>query len=251
MNRIVIAAAQYCSVPCDIEKNIALHREFVAIAAEEQVNMLIFPELSITGYELGQASDLALTLDDPRLMPLCQDAQRHAMTIVFGAPLLTDPKGTCCIGAIACETDGSLYAYTKQHLVEHELAYFSQGQGGPLVRVQEYNVGLAICADVTVPSHPEQAALAGANIYTAGVLFSEDNYERDSGRLQGYASRHQMAVLMANHGSQTGGLLGVGQSAIWAEDGRCITRAGRTGNALVLGERLHGQWQGRTISLDS
>ncbi|PLR40471.1 carbon-nitrogen hydrolase family protein [Chimaeribacter coloradensis] len=250
MSRIVIAAAQYCSVPCDIEKNVSLHREFIALAAEEQVNMLIFPELSITGYEISHAPELALMLGDPRLEPLRQDAQRHNMTVVFGAPIITDDRGTCCIGAVTCEADGTLYAYTKQHLAGNEPAYFSQGEGGPLVQVQGYPVGLAICADVRVPSHPAKAALSGAQVYTASVLFSEEGYREDTETLESYARQHQMAVLMANHGGYTGGWQPAGKSAIWAEGGRCIARAPSRGNALVVGTRHEGQWQGHVLSLE-
>jgi predicted amidohydrolase len=46
-----IAAAQSSSIPGDIEANVARHAVFVRTAARAQVNLIVFPELSLTGYE--------------------------------------------------------------------------------------------------------------------------------------------------------------------------------------------------------
>ncbi|MDQ9672746.1 nitrilase-related carbon-nitrogen hydrolase, partial [Serratia marcescens] len=68
---------------CNLER----HLEFVAQAADQQVQLLVFPELSLSGYELTDAAELALTLGDPRLQPLSAAAQSRQMTIIVGAPL--------------------------------------------------------------------------------------------------------------------------------------------------------------------
>lgn len=87
MPRLIIAAAQYHAVAADIERNLNHHLRFIRQAAAQHVQLLIFPELSLTGYELNAASRLALTLDDPRLQPLADAAKQQQMTLVVGAPL--------------------------------------------------------------------------------------------------------------------------------------------------------------------
>lgn len=82
-----LAAAQYPAAAANIACNLERHLEFVAQAAEQQVQLLVFPELSLSGYELADAAELALTLGDPRLQPLAAAAQSHQMTIIVGAPL--------------------------------------------------------------------------------------------------------------------------------------------------------------------
>lgn len=66
---ITLAVAQTISIPKDINANIALHLQFMALAARQGVQLLVFPELSLTGYELDAAAQLAIKLDDPRLTP--------------------------------------------------------------------------------------------------------------------------------------------------------------------------------------
>ena len=50
--RLRIAAAQSASVPLDIAANLLRHLDFIDAAAREQVELLVFPELSLSGYEL-------------------------------------------------------------------------------------------------------------------------------------------------------------------------------------------------------
>ena len=48
---LVIAAAQSASVPGNVSRNVTRHLQFGAVAADKGVQLLVFPELSLTGYE--------------------------------------------------------------------------------------------------------------------------------------------------------------------------------------------------------
>jgi len=52
-----IAAAQCVSIGGDLAANVATHTRFVALAAGAGVEVLVFPELSLTGYELARLRD--------------------------------------------------------------------------------------------------------------------------------------------------------------------------------------------------
>src|SRR5436309_1732437 len=82
-----IAAAQVASVRGDVEGNIGVHAAALAAAAGHGVSVLVFPELSLTGYEPDLAAELAVTTDDGRLAPLLALARRHRIEAVVGAPL--------------------------------------------------------------------------------------------------------------------------------------------------------------------
>jgi predicted amidohydrolase len=64
MKTITIAAAQSRSVRGDIETNVTIHAGYVRLAANHSCNLIIFPELSLTGYEPDIAADLILDTDD-------------------------------------------------------------------------------------------------------------------------------------------------------------------------------------------
>jgi predicted amidohydrolase len=60
-----IAAAQSQSVKGDIAANVRRHAEFVRVAAALKADVIVFPELSLSGYEPTIAAEVALSPDDP------------------------------------------------------------------------------------------------------------------------------------------------------------------------------------------
>jgi len=240
---LIIAAAQSTSVPGDISANVARHLRFGTMAAEHGAQLLVFPELSLTGYELSIARSNALRPDGSDLSPLRHLATDAQMTVVVGAPLLDD-QGELHIAAFAIRSDGSVLTYTKEYVHQSEEGVFRSGPGGPALLVEDVTVALAICADATHPEHAARAAARGATVYAVGVMITEDGYARKAALLKSYALEHRMAVLMANYSGATGGSVSAGKSALWSEDGQLA--AASTGNeeALVVGMKQNGVWNG-------
>jgi predicted amidohydrolase len=240
---LIIAAAQSISVPGDIPLNIARHLRFAAIAAERGVRLLVFPELSLTGYEPSIARANAIGTGSAHLDPLRRAAEAARMTVVVGAPVL-GASDELLIGALIFSADGALSIHTKEYLHAGEEAVFAAGSGGPLLPIEDANVALAICADTTHPEHAARAAARRASVYAAGVLITESGYAPDTAQLTAYAREHRMAVLMANHGAVTGGWEPAGKSAIWSEDGAIVAAASGVGEALIIGRKQGGVWDG-------
>lgn len=231
MKNFTIAAAQSSSVKGHIESNVRRHAEFVRAAAEHHADVVVFPELSLTGYEPEIARTHLISMEDERLNPLRELADQFDLTIIAGAPVassLDKPH----IGALVIRSEDALI-YLKQHLHTGEEAFFSPGNKRCVIDVKGMNVGLAICADTNEPSHPREAAQNGAAIYAAGVLVTEEGYTPDITLLQGYAVQYGMAVAMANHSTPTGGWIPAGKSAIWDDSGVLIAMADGTNEALV------------------
>lgn len=249
MTALTLAAAQTTSVAGDVPANIQRHLAFMQAAAEHGVQLLVFPELSLTGYEPTLAAGLAIAPEDALLAPLRDMAQALRLTAVVGMPIRLAPQTGVLIGALVLGADGSLAVYTKQHLHPGEDAAFIAGQGGAALEYGGNRIALAVCADFSHASHPRQAAEAGANVYAAGVLISEGGYATDSALLQGYAVEHGLLVLMANHGGPSGGWACAGRSAIWAADGGLLAAAPGLGDALVIARRDGGHWSGHVVAL--
>ena len=245
---LIIAAAQSTSVPGDISANVARHLRFGTMAAERGAQLLVFPELSLTGYELSIARSNAVRPDGSDLSPLRHFSTDAQMTVVVGAPLLDD-QGELHIAAFAIRSDGSVLTYTKEYVHQSEEGVFRSGPGGPALLVEDATVALAICADATHPEHAARAAARGATVYAVGVMITEDGYARKAALLKSYALEHRMAVLMANYSGVTGGSVSAGKSALWSEDGQLA--AASTGNeeALVVGMKQNGVWNGMVSPL--
>lgn len=245
---LIIAAAQSTSFPGDVPQNVARHLRFGTLAAERGVQLLVFPELSLTGYELGLARSNAVHPESADLNPLRHLASRAHMTVVVGAPMLND-HGELHIAAFAINSDGSVSTYTKEHVHQSEQEVFTSGPGGPMLRVADATVALAICADATYPQHAALAAALGANVYAVGVMIDDAGYARKAALLKNYAFQHRIAVLMANYSGSTGGDRSAGRSAIWSEDGQVVAASIGTEEELVIGREQDGVWDGIALPL--
>ena len=243
-----IAAAQVPSVRGDLARNIATHLAALTAAARLGIDMLVFPELSLTGYEPDLAADLAITAADSRLAPLIALAQEHALTAIVGAPLQSG-TGKPALGSIVIGPGGAVRTYHKMHLGASERAFFTAGSEPLALSIAGHSVGLAICADSSQPSHPQAYADFGADIYAASVFLNAEWYASDAPRLAGYAARHNMLTVMANHAASTGTYASVGMSAIWAGGGTLLAEAEGADNALLVATTIGGNWRAEVIAI--
>jgi predicted amidohydrolase len=257
-----LVVAQTCPMRGDVDANVAEHLRLARLAADHGASLVVFPELSLTGYELELAAQLAFTVADSRLEPLRDAARSEALTIVAGAPLRID--GRIHIGAFVITPDGAIAPYTKQRLGAFgesarrdgtvpppEASVFQPGTLDPVVRWGDGTAAVAICADIGDASHPQRAAERGASAYLASMFVIPSEYEGDSARLQRYAAEHSMCVAFANYGSATGGLRAAGQSAIWSEHGERIVQLPPGGSGIAVATPSSGGWRAKTAMLET
>lgn len=231
---VTIAAAQSTSVPRDVAANVQAHLRFVQAAADHGVQWLVFPELSLTGYELAAMPSLVLHADHGLLAPLREAARRTGMAITVGAPVESG-SALPAIGAITLRPDGRHSVYRKFHLHEGEKEFATPGQEPTHTQqVGATCIASAICADTNQPIHAARAAQAGARVYAAGILTSDTGYAAEAPLWRAYAQEHRMVVLIANHGGPSGGYVSAGKSCIWNTVGHPIAASAGRGDWLVI-----------------
>ena len=242
MPPFTLAAAQYCAVPCDIDANIELHLRLVQAAARHGVQRLLFPELSLTGYELPQLGRLAAQITAQRLQPLQDAARQHGMAITVGLPVQPPGLDKPCIAALTLHPQGAPARYCKQYLHGGEQQYARANPSGLAPHLQILTgrdgtalpIASAICFDSNQADHVQAAADAGAQVYAAGVLVSPQGYAADSILWQQAARRHRLYVLVANHGAPSGPYASAGRSACWGSDGTLLGEVPGVGTALLV-----------------
>ena len=242
---VAIAIAQTCPRRGDVPANIAEHLHLARVAAEKNARVVLFPELSLTGYELDLAQSLAFTEDDPRLAPLRDLAAQHSITLIVGAPVRLGAR--LYIGAFLLHPDRTVDLYTKQHLGAFsasaavdgtvppaERTAFEPGDRNPLLSIGEHTAAIAICADIGRPSHPQAAADRGATIYLASMFVIPSEIEGERTKLRQYAIQHRMLVAFANYGCPSGGLASAGGSAAWSASGEGLVELDREGPGVAI-----------------
>lgn len=241
-----IAAAQSGSRPGDVDWNIANHLRFIQQAADRKVDFLLFPELSLTGYELPLMAQLAMSPDDARLQPFSDAAVCTTMTITVGLPLRV--AAGLQLSALTFLPDGSRVAYGKRNLYGEEQQVFVAGAAALAFANAPRRIALAVCADISVAQYAADAAHQGSDLYAASVLVSAQGYDNDAGYLQRHATDYAMPVLMANHAWPSGGFACCGRSAMWDATGALVASAGG-GEQLLIVRRVENLWQGEVHPL--
>lgn len=245
-----IAVAQTVPVAGDLPRNLRQHLAFIAQARAAGAQLLLFPELSLSGYDLPRISEWVTGPDDPALSPLRAAARQTGMLLIAGAPVHSLDGAGICIGSLLFTPDGQLQIYRKQHLHPGEEKHVVPGPPGvELIPSEDEQLALAICADTTHASHASQAAATGATIYAASVFWTPGGYGHDAAMVQQYAREYSFAVLVANYGGPCGGFESGGQSACWAPGGQLVAAAPAPGAHLLVLTRTGQSWRGESQPL--
>src|SRR5829696_2697464 len=177
---IRLALAQIDARVGDIDGNAELIRARTAAAREAGAELVIFPELALTGYP---PEDLLLKehfLRRTRETLEALAAETRDIVALVGFPERTEDVYNAC----AVLADGGIAAiYRKTHLPNYgvfdEQRYFQAGEGGAVIDFGEARIGLTICEDIWSPGPPESdEALAGASLI---VNLSASPYHRNKG----------------------------------------------------------------------
>jgi NAD+ synthase (glutamine-hydrolysing) len=166
MSRLRIALAQTDLLVGDVEGNAARMVEWARHARETGADLVVFPELALTGYP---PEDLLLR---PSLIERCEQAL-HALAracpdidILLGAPL-ADAEGLHN-GAVWLRGGGVHARYAKAVLPNYsvfdEKRYFVPGEAPCVVELAGRRIGVTICEDIWHPEPAARAAAAGAEL---------------------------------------------------------------------------------------
>ncbi len=244
---VTISLAQIPVVRGELESNLSQHLNMIEHSAKHQADLVVFPELSLTGYELDLAQQLALTPESDLFTVLSQSAVKNQITVIAGCPLKSETNVKPTIGAVICMPDGSKQFYSKQYLHEGEDKFCSNGSTDYLLYINGNKIALAICADFVSPEHSQRAAELGADAYIASALISEKGFATDAKILSGIASKHSFPVLLSNHISTTGGWATFGNNSLWNESGELVLSSDSKEPCLIMCKIVEGQAQASTV----
>jgi len=214
-----VAVAQPPCAPYDVVANVAAHCQPVRAS---RARVVVFPELSLTGYELD-ASPIAP--DDERLLPLVAACAEADAIALVGAPV-ADADGARYIATLAVRGSGASVVYRKINLHPPEPESFAAGEALGSIEVDGWTLGLAICRDTGVPAHVADTVGLGIDAYVASTVFvAGEAAERDR-RMSDVAHKYDVwAVLSAYAGDIRSLGATTGGSGVWAPGGELAAQA--------------------------
>jgi NAD+ synthase (glutamine-hydrolysing) len=233
-----LALAQINCHVGDIDGNTERIREQIAVARDEGAEIVLFPEMCVTGYppEDLLLSELFLKEAADALIPLAAEAQ--GIVAVVGYPERTSDV----YNALAILADGEIHGgYRKTRLPNYgvfdELRYFQEGDGGAIIDIGDARIGLSVCEELWTPGPPaSDEASAGASLI---LNASASPYHAGKGtareRMMSQRARDNLcAIAYCNLVGGQDELVFDGHSFVVDHEGHVLARAPQFEEAMVL-----------------
>jgi predicted amidohydrolase len=205
----------------------------MAQAAAGGAELLICPELYMSGYNIGGAiAERAEKADGPFARAAADLARRHRINLIYGFPDID--KQNLYNAAICISAGGETLAVHRKRVLPPgtESDYFSVGHRDMLVEIGGFTVALVICYEAEFPEAVRNAALAGAHLVAAPTALSEIWPDIANRMMPTRALESGIYLAYANHSGEENGLTYLGASCIIGPDGKELARAG-TGEELI------------------
>lgn len=247
--QLKLGLAQINTVLGDPQANLEKHLEFIAQARAQDVDLLVFPELSLTGYYL---QDLAAEVATPPAKdsaifgPLYEASQE--MDLVVGY-VDEDRRARFSIAAAYLSRGKLLHVHRKVYLPTYTLfdegRYFDPGDDVRAFDTRFGRIGMLICEDFWHASPPYLLWQDGADVL---IMMSaspgrglDDGDKLGSVRwvervLQAYAGQFTDVVIHANRVGVEDGLIFWGGSLAYGPDGELLAQADYLDEALLTVE---------------
>lgn len=218
----------------DLDANLTMVEEGVGAASNMNADVAVFPELFLSGYNLGgRLRDVALSVDGPQIARLCQFAKTVGVAVVVGFP---EKDGQDSFNtAVAITADGNVVAKHRKVFLfgDNEKEIFQPGDEFATFEIAGRSCGLAICYDIEFPEVARNLKADGAQVVFVPTANMVPYFDVPTTLVRARALENGLVVVYANLCGTEGDLEYTGQSVIVAPDGKDLARAGQDNTILM------------------
>ncbi|PVZ54499.1 carbon-nitrogen hydrolase family protein [Arthrobacter sp. H-02-3] len=237
---LTLSAIQYEALDGGVAANVPEHIRLIEDAESHGARLVIFPELSLTGYRLDllEGPEEWLSTADRRLDGIREICRRTGITAVVGAAFTQD-DGTPRLASLAIHPSGAIEPSFKTWLHGPEQGIFVAGSHPAVLEIDGWKIALAICFDAARPGHAEWAAGAGADVYAVSAVYTAGEDHRLGLHLGARAMDNRMFSVLANLAGTTPLGPSCGLSGFWGPDGLPFRQAAGTGTEVLTASLQH------------
>ncbi len=195
---ITVATVQMKPELGNSENNLIKMSEFVSkIASQQKVDLIIFPELTTSGCELGvKFTELAQRVPGPAINLMAQRAADAGVYIAFGLATKEKVESILFNSAALVGPEGELLgSYNKVHLRGEERMAFREGFKIPVIETEIGKIGLLLGWDLAFPEVARSLALEGAELLC--VMANWETTQMDEWKTYVRARAYENAMFVA------------------------------------------------------
>jgi predicted amidohydrolase len=195
------------------------------IVRAHDAELVVFPELYLSGYDLRRAGDAAIEPDAAPIAALRRAAAETGTAVAIG---FAERRGAALANSLALiDERGELVAvYRKVHLFGDELDAFEPGEQLVVAELAGRRAGALICFDMEFPEPARALAVAGADLLVTASANMEPFYGDHRIASQARALDNRLPHLYCNRCGEEAGLRFVGGSRALHADGTIGAEAG-------------------------
>jgi len=227
MSELSVATVQMKPELGQMEDNLIKMSEFISrVATEQPVDLIVFPELITTGYEIGpRFPELAQRVPGPTVNLISQRASEFGVHIAFGIVSKDKVESILYNTAVLVGPDGDLIGeYNKVHLRGEERIAFRPGYRFRALETAFGPVGLMIGWDLAFPEVARSLVLQGAELLMVLASWEQPNVDEWRTYLQARALENAVFVAAANRVGEEPSYTFFGQSSIIGPRGQVYAR---------------------------
>jgi predicted amidohydrolase len=225
MRELNVAVVQMEPALAKMQDNVGKMSEYISrIATEQAVDMIVFPELSVTGYEGGQRfAEMAQKIPGAVTNILGQRATEFGIYLVIGMAVKGDVETVLYNSTVLIAPDGEVEGeYRKLHLPAEERLVFRPGY-----RIQPFEtefgvIGMMAGWDLAFPEAARSLMLQGAEILVVPAAWQAKNADMWRTLLVSRAYENDIFVAAANRVGEEPSYVFAGQSAVLAPNGEVL-----------------------------
>lgn len=231
-----IALGQTVGIPGDVPANLQLMARLAGQAAAGDADLLLLPELFLSGYNIGdEVQQLAERRDGPSAAAAGIIAKKAGLAIVYGYPE-RGAEGVYNAALMLDRAGNPVANYRKTHLWgDFERRQFRAGADIALFDFAGARFGLMICYDIDFPELARHYAMNGADAIIALSATTAPYPVVPRRLIPARAYENRLFVLFCDRAGTERGLAYAGESCAAAPDGEIVTSCG-LGEELVIAE---------------
>lgn len=234
-----IACFQGPEFPDTPAGNLARLKGVATEARAAGADILVAPELFLTGYAIGAdaVGKLAEPLDGPSVREASRIASSVGIALIFGLPERS-ANGQISNTSVAVGADGAILgSYRKTHLFgDVDREQFSPGdEEPPIFDFGGLKIAMLICYDVEFPENVRALALRGADMVIVPTALMQPFDVVAKIVVPARAYENQLFLAYVDHCGREGQFDYCGLSCVVGPDGSDIARAGR-GEELIFAD---------------
>ncbi len=223
---ITVALVQMAPELTSAEENLRKMGEFIeTICSTQPTDLIVFPELSYTGTELGlRATTLAERVPGHATNYLAKRAEDYNTHIVFGLVIKERVESILFNGVACLGPEGELMsAYHKVHLLGEERQVYRSGFRFINVDADWGRFGLMIGSDLVFPEAARSLTLDGAELLVLAANWESGRREQWRAQIVSRATENAVFVAAANRVGEEPTIQFAGDSMLAGPDGELYT----------------------------